>query len=126
MRDFAASAGAVSFSIIIGYGKTGGGLAGSGLRAVPGRGQDRTGIRGQHAHLATQRLQCGLVGFSAGGRQPGFRQSKTSELGCTEASWPDGFDAEVDATAISKWIAKVAAVEITFDDSAAAFEPQEG
>ena len=41
-------------------------LAGSGLRAVLGRGEDRSASRREYAQLKTQRLQCGPVGVSAG------------------------------------------------------------
>jgi len=57
------------------YGATVGRLAGSGLRAVPGRGEDRTGSRREHAQLATQQFQCGPVSVSAGARSGGHRAS---------------------------------------------------
>ncbi len=42
-----------------------------------------------------------------------FDCAKTSEVGFTEASWPDGFDAEVDATAVTKQTAELASVAIS-------------
>ena len=56
-------------------GPTAGGLAGSSLRPVSGRGQNQTGIRREHAHLEPQRVERRFVSAAARGRPGGYRAS---------------------------------------------------
>ena len=46
------------------------------LRAVLGRGEDRTGSRREHAELGTQRLPCRPVGPFASGRSSWYRAAR--------------------------------------------------